>query len=139
MGMVSPYREVEHTADWALEVWAPTLEDLFLDAARGMFHLADLEAAAGAEPSPPRRLVLEAGDREALLVAWLQELLYLSEAEDQVYADLTITTLTPTRLAAVALGRRAAPGGKAIKAVTYHNLMIREAHGQYRVTLVFDV
>jgi len=43
---VSPYVEVEHTADWALRVWAPTLEELFVDAARGMYELA------GAKPSP---------------------------------------------------------------------------------------
>jgi SHS2 domain-containing protein len=139
MKLVSPYREVEHTADWALEVWAPTLEGLYLDAARGMFHLAGFEPAAETEPGPPQPLALEAGDREALLVAWLQELLYLSEAEDTVYADLKITALTPTRMEAVARGWPAAPGGKTIKAVTYHNLHIREGPGQYTVTIVFDV
>jgi SHS2 domain-containing protein len=139
MKTVSPFREVEHTADWALEVWAPTLEGLYLDAARGMFHLAALEPAPGAGPGPPRPLLLEAGDPEALLVAWLQELLYLSEAEGQVYDDLQITALTPARLEAVARGRPAAPGAKTIKAVTYHNLRIRQGPDQFTVTIVFDV
>jgi SHS2 domain-containing protein len=84
-------------------------------------------------------MVLEAGDHEALLVAWLQELLYLSEAEDRVYDDLTIMALTPARLEAVARGRPAAPGSKTIKAVTYHNLRIQAGAGQYTVTIVFDV
>jgi RNA-splicing ligase RtcB len=37
---MSPYRELEHTADWALQVWSPTLEGLFTEAAKGMYTLS---------------------------------------------------------------------------------------------------
>lgn len=134
---VSPFREIEHTADWALEVWAPTLEALFVDAARGMFHLAG--AAPGGPPVEPRRLDLTAGDQEALLVAWLQELLYLSEAEGLVFDGFRINVLTDTRLQGEARGRPAARAGRPIKAVTYHNLSIRRVDEDYRVAIVFDV
>jgi SHS2 domain-containing protein len=136
---VSPFQEIDHTADWALEVWAPTLEGLFVDAARGMYHLAGAEPAAATAPGEPRLLELAADDAEALLVAWLQELLYLSETEGLVFDDLTLLALTPTHLRAEARGRPTAQPGKAIKAVTFHNLSIRREDGRYRVVIVFDV
>ncbi len=37
---MSLYREIDHTADWDLEVRAPTGEALLTEAARGMYQLA---------------------------------------------------------------------------------------------------
>lgn len=137
--MMSPYREVEHTADWALQVWAPTREALFVEAAKGMYALA------GATPSDARagplvRLIeLSGGDYEALLVAWLQELLYDLEAEGNVYTEFRIQTLTPTHLQAEVIGASIGQVTKAIKAVTYHNLDIRDMAEGFEVAIVFDV
>jgi len=142
---VTPFEEIEHTADWALHVWAATLSELYVEAARGMFHLTAPEAAgppASAAERPaaqPRSLTLNAGDAESLLVAWLQELLYLSETEGVVFDDFTVEHLTPTHLTATAWARPASRPEKPIKAVTYHNLTIRRVDGGYSVALVFDV
>ena len=38
-GDPSGFREREHTADWELEVWAPDLPGLLVQAARGMYWL----------------------------------------------------------------------------------------------------
>lgn len=134
---MSPFREIEHTADWALEVWAPTLAELFVDAARGMQALAGAQAGAGAV----RRLRLEltAVDAEALLVAWLQELLFYTESEGLVFDLFEIESLSSTVLRAQVVGRLASRLDKVIKAVTYHNLAIRATPDGFSVTLVFDV
>jgi len=136
---MSPYREVDHTADWALHVWAATLEALFVDAARGMQALAGVSAETGGGANATRRVVLEAADAESLLVAWLQELLYLGEAEGRVFDPIAIETLTPTRLQARVRGRETGSTIRDIKAVTFHNLAIRPIEGGYEATLVFDV
>ena len=138
---VSPYREVDHTADWALHVWAPTLEGLFADAARGMYALTGAAPSARAlGPSPLRRRIeLKAEDYESLLVAWLQELLYHTESEGLVFDDFRIEVLDPAHLRAEASGGTAGQPGKLIKAATYHNLEIRRTAAGYEMTIVFDV
>ncbi len=142
---MTPFEEIEHTADWALRVWAPTLSELYVEAARGMFHLTAPELAgppsSAAQPpaAQPHTLTINAGDAESLLVAWLQELLYLSETEGVRFDDFAVERLTPTHLTATAWARPASRPEKPIKAVTYHNLAIRRVDGGYAVALVFDV
>lgn len=142
---MSPFQEIEHTADWALRVWAASLPELFVDAARGMFHLAApalADAPVSAAPGPvglPRTLDIAAGDAESLLVAWLQELLYLSETEGVIFEHFSIERLTSTHLTATAWAWPAGRPEKPIKAVTYHNLAIRREDDGYSVALVFDV
>jgi SHS2 domain-containing protein len=134
---MSPFREIDHTADWALEVWAPTLEQLFVDAARGMYQLAG--AVPDASQRQQRRLTLTAGDTESLLVSWLQELLYVTESEGLAFDEFHVASLSPQRLEAEAAGGPATALEKVIKAVTYHNLAIRASEAGYSVTIVFDV
>ena len=134
---MSPYREVDHTADWALHVWAPTPEELFVEAARGMYALAGAQAQPGA--TVRRRIELAAEDHESLLVAWLQELLYISESEELVFTGYRIEYLDATHLRAEVEGGPMAQRVKAIKAVTYHNLKINRTADGYETTIVFDV
>ena len=134
---MSPFREVDHTADWALHVWAPTLETLFVEAAVGMYALA---GAQPGEAAPERRPVaVSAEDIEALLVTWLQELLYLTESEGLIFSSYRLDGFTPTTLRAEVHGSPAGRLAKAIKAVTYHNLKIEQTARGYEVTIVFDV
>ena len=141
---MSPYLEIEHTADWALRVWAPTLAELFVDAARGMYALLGVSPDAQVDPAARvddvhRRLELSGSDSEMLLVAWLQELLYYDESEGLVFGRFEIEALTSTRLVATLIGRLAAQPARVIKAVTYHNLAIRPTADGLEATLVFDV
>ena len=134
---MSPFREIDHTADWALEVWARTREALFVEAARGMYALA---GAVPMEAPRTRRLVsLSAGDAESLLVAWLQELLYFTESEGLAFDEFHLAELTAERLEAEVVGAPVQHLAKVIKAVTYHNLAIRETEAGLAVTIVFDV
>lgn len=134
---MSPFREIDHTADWALEVSALTLEQLFVEAARGMYALAG--AVPGAGQRERRRVTLAGGDAETLLVSWLQELLYLTESEGLAFDEFHLLSLTPQLLEAEAVGGPAARLEKVIKAVTYHNLAVRTTEAGLSVTIVFDV
>jgi len=138
---VSPYREVDHTADWALHVWAPSLAELFVDAARGMYALSGAQATASLV-SVQRTIEARADhDYEVLLVSWLQELLYLTESERLVFADFQVEALTPDYLRATVAGAPSSrpDATRVIKAVTYHDLTLRQTEAGYAVTLVFDV
>ncbi len=130
------YREREHTADWALEVWAPDLAGLLEQAARGMYALAGARLAD--EERQVRRLELHAADAESLLVNFLGELLYLGEAEGLGFEGYVLR-LEGFHLQAELSGRRLAGLAKEIKAVTYHNLAVRQTESGLETCIVFDV
>lgn len=139
MSANSGYREIEHTADWQLEVWAPDLPTLFSLAAEGMLALANVRIESSQQVN--RKLHLKAGDLESLLVSFLSELLYLGEAQGLGFGrtDIVILPGQPVELRANLLGGQILEQAKEIKAVTYHNLEIRQVDGLYRVRIVFDV
>lgn len=130
------FREVEHTADWEIEVWAPDLPALLEQAARGMYALTNTRLAPA--PRQRRELSLSAPDRESLLVAFLEELRYLAEVEGIAF-DNYVLELPEDRLIAQLEGAPLISESKEIKAVTYHNLVIRESDQGLRVNIVFDV
>ncbi|MEJ2597944.1 MAG: archease [Anaerolineales bacterium] len=130
------FQEVEHTADWALEIWAPTLAQLFEQAARGMLALTGIELAAQAREI--RQLDLLAIDLESLLVNFLNELLFWGENEYMAFDDFHLT-IEGTHLTGWVEGAPIAAQTKEIKAVTYHNLVISHSAGEFRVRIVLDV
>lgn len=130
------HREIEHTADWELEVWGPDMEALLQQAAHGMYRLIGVELAAGDRLE--HCLELEAADREALLVEFLGELLYLMESAGVAFDELEMT-VDGCRVAARLTGAAIASQGKQIKAVTYHRLEVRTTGQGLRTRIVFDV
>ncbi|MDX1437531.1 MAG: archease [Anaerolineales bacterium] len=130
------YREIEHTADWALQVWAPDLSELFRQAALGMYALSGIKLAPPAEQS--RIIKLDAPDNESLLVAFLSELLLISEAERFGFSELSLD-VQPGQVKAGLTGGEIIRQEKEIKAVTFHNLEIRQEGELFSAEIVFDV
>jgi len=130
------YRELEHTADWELEVWAPDLSGLLEQAARGMYWLSGtrLENAKRAA----RKFRVTAIDAESMLVSFLNELLYLGETEGVAFDTYQITVDGQTLMASLE-GAPITGLDKQIKAVTFHNLSIRASEKGIETTIVFDV
>lgn len=132
------YEEIPHTADWALKVRGATMEDLFVNAAEGMYALMGSSPTAGS-PQTTREIALDASDVESLLVGWLNELLYFTESEGLAFTRFAVKELTPTRLMAEAVGGPASEIKKYIKAATFHNLKIERTDEGVEATVVFDV
>ena len=130
------YREIEHTADWELEVWAPHLPELLRQAALGMYALAGVRLQDA--PRHSRVIELQAEDGEGLQVAFLSELLYLVETENLAFDRLEIQ-IEEERLRARLEGAPIARIGKEIKAVTYHTMKIQQRADGLKVNIVFDV
>jgi SHS2 domain-containing protein len=132
---------LEHTADKGIRVEAESLAEIMAGAATGMFaSMVDLD---GLEPTVRRDVAVSAADREALLVAWLQELIFLFEVEDLVFFDFEIRSATETALAAVARGcpwpEDRPRIGAAVKAVTYYGLHVEQTPAGWSAEVVFDV
>ena len=136
MSQPAGFQERAHTADWALDVWAPDLPTLLKQAARGMTALMGLHTRSA--PRVSHAFDLPFADRESLLVGFLSELLYLS-ARDGLGFDQFDLTLTADQLHAVVGGQPIDHLAKEIKAVTYHNLRVVETARGLEATIVFDV
>lgn len=130
------FRELEHTADWQLEVWAPDLPGLFAQAAFGMYELSGTRLHPADRVS--EELDLESHDLEGLLVEFLHELLYLAESQGMAFDEFNIK-IEDARLSAQVRGAPIADQNKEIKAVTYHDLKIQEGLRGLEAKIVFDV
>jgi SHS2 domain-containing protein len=130
------YREIEHTADWMLEVWAPDLPALLEQAARGMYALSGVKLALGDR----RNITLELDflDPESLLVRFLGELLYYADQESLGFDGFQIQ-VEGTHMDALLSGSTIISRDKEIKAVTYHYLEIRSTDQGLEARVVFDV
>jgi SHS2 domain-containing protein len=107
-----------------------------VNAASAIFSL---EGALDAQSSLTREVRVEGMDRVALLVNWLNELLFLQETEHETYQKFEITELSETALTATIHGAPSAPQTKFIKAVTFHDLYIVQTETRYEATIVVDV
>ena len=136
-----PFEIIEHPADVGIRVYGRDLAALFAHAALGLCSLiTDTDTVLERET---RSVEVAALDRESLLVAWLSEVLWLIEAEDLLFARFTIESLSDTGLAATAYGEPADPQRHpyrgVIKAVTYHQLQLRQQAGTWSTNIIFDV
>ena len=132
------FEEIEHTADCALHVWGQNLNELLLNAARGMNSLIAFDLSSIPD-NIEKHFELAAIDAESLLVEWLSELAYWAETQMLIFRRFDLYNVTPTHLQAVMHGGHASRLKKHIKAVTYHNLKIVETKKGVEATVVLDV
>ncbi|HUV95583.1 MAG TPA: archease [Anaerolineae bacterium] len=132
------FEELDHTADLCIRAYGSDLKELFACAARGMFSL--MQCAPG---GPGRRvshhIALEADDVETLLVDWLNELLYLGEAGQELYDAYDMTHLGERHLEATVSGATNHPPRRGIKAATFSDLHVTRGSSGYQATITFDV
>jgi len=135
------FEVVEHTADTGIIAYGTDMQEAFANAAYGMFSLmADLRQV---REETSRYVEAEASDRESLVVSWLNELLYIFDAERIIFRRFDILQVTNTRLKADAYGekvdasRHKLRGG--VKAATYHMLQVAERGDRCSIRVIFDV
>ena len=129
------YRWIDHTAELELHVDAPTEPGIFQEALRAFGELI-ADDARGEDVALD--VELTAPDRAALLVRWLDELVYRAETDDLVPQDVEGLELSGDRLAATVRGFRGEPR-HLVKGVTYNGLAFEGGDGGYRATVVLDV
>ncbi|HMK92159.1 MAG TPA: archease [Thermoleophilia bacterium] len=133
----------EHTADVGLRAWAPDPAGVFEQAALGLLSLiCDPASVAGSESYT---VVAEApaGDLAAVLVAFLNELLYRIETDAIIFAGIAVGEPTDSAVSARATGEpldaaRHRPR-LGVKAATYHRLFFGRLGSGWEARVVLDV
>jgi len=140
--MKDGFRFLDHTGDFAFEVWAKGLEGLFAQASlavtEAMVDSASVRSLQSVEWS------VKADFLEGLLVRQLTEILFLLETKALVFAEFEIHWKDDFELNCIARGEAFDPdrhGFKtALKAVTYHQLKIlQKEDGTFHAQVVLDV
>lgn len=123
------YRLIDHTADMAYEVEGASFEHLLETATAALADIVlDCEHATLDES---RELVVGGEDREDVLVAWLNEVVVAFEDDGFLAWDADVEYANERGARGVLRGRtldfdREQPD-RVIKAVTYHDLSVRES------------
>jgi protein archease len=135
-GVMGP-EEIEHTADRAFRVRGRNLAELLERAAQAMVAL---DGEPPISKSFIRRVIeVEGSDRETLLVNWLNEILYLEQTHHEFYDHCLLSDVSKNHLRAQLYGRQLDHSVTSLKAVTFHNLEVKESSEGLEATIVVDV
>jgi SHS2 domain-containing protein len=140
MGAAASHRFEEHTAEVLLRVEAPSLAALYAEAGRALAELLT-DDPSRVSRTEPESLVVEAADRAALLVAFLDEIVFRAETRGRVYPEVVVERVTDRTLTATIRGGAPATWRTAVKAATWHRLLVAEAPDGdgFVATVVLDV
>jgi len=132
------HRFEDHTSEVQVHLRAPDLPALYREAG---LALAELMAPA-AQPAGAGdwdEVALEARDAAALLVDWIDELIYRVDTTGQVFADVEVDRADARSLRARVRGSTPPEFQTAVKAATFHDLHVERADGGWEARLVLDV
>jgi SHS2 domain-containing protein len=139
--LMKRYEVIDHTADIGIKAYGKELEDLFVNAAYGMFSLiADLK---NVQTKESLNIKLEAPNIEELFLSWLSELLYQFNSKNIIFRDFAIDKLSEREISARAIGEKLNPKKhhlkSEIKAVTYYWLKVQKLKDYWQGEVIFDV
>ena len=139
--MSKKYEFIEHTADLGLKAYGASVEELFVNAAEGLFDA--LVSPKSVEEREERVIEVEAEALDELMVSWLAELLYVYDTEKFVFKRFDVKRLKGNQVEAIARGEVLDPARHeiktGIKAVTYHQLYVEESEGSWETQVIFDI
>ena len=131
----------EHTADIGLEAWGLTLADALTSAGLGLQSL--IVTGGQIRETECHTLDVRAKDSEALVVAWLNELLFALDVHGTVFARFEVETIDNVALHAIGYGEQLDTArhqlGTAVKAATFHELSVAEQDGHTQIRVILDV
>jgi SHS2 domain-containing protein len=129
------FEEIAHTADLQIIAYGKTLEELFVNAGKAMYQVTGAEP--GSYKNKARSVSLNESDHETLLIAYLEELVFLTD--QRLMAVAPELNISLTELSGVIPLYSLKKMKTEIKAVTYHEMEIKEKDGMYRTKITFDI
>lgn len=138
------YEYLEHTGDIGIRAYGSTLEELFINAAQGLFEaIADLSTV---DTITQTEIEVSAESLEELMVAWLDELNFRHEVEEIFFREVEIREIStaPYRLTAVAYGEPVDFTKHVVytevKSITYHQLIVEQTpDDRWMAQVIFDL
>jgi len=136
-----PYKFLEHTADVKFRIESPTIEEMFSSAAKALNETirGDIKIFEQEEKS----FEIEGKDLEELLYNFLEEFLFLLDAEDFLISKIKSIQidLENKRIKCAVTGDKADnyKFTNDVKAITYNEMFVKEKEGKFICEVVLDV
>jgi SHS2 domain-containing protein len=131
----------EHTADLGLAIEADSLPALLAEAGEGLFEIIAGDIAQ-IRPTTEDRFAVPGTDPMWLLFDWVAELHAAFEIRRMLYRSFQVS-VDATGLVAIARGEAYDPAvhtlAHEIKAITQHELVVRQDADGWRATLIVDI
>ena len=139
--MSETFRQLDHTADLAFEMTAPTEPSLLLGAASNLVAIMTDASAGGADELEEREIRVEALDGEDRLVRWLNEIIYHAMTGTFLLRSAEIELIGDGEMRAICRGETDAfeKVTNELKCATYHDLVVEEREGGWYARVVIDV
>jgi len=138
---VAGWEHFDVEADVGVRAWGPTRAEAFAQATVGVFAL--LVAPDEVQAREPREVRAQADGPQALLVAWIDECLYVHEIEGFVVRSTEMGVCSDTVAHGVLLGEPLDPSrhrvGAVVKGATYHGVAVEDRGGSHEVCVIVDV
>lgn len=142
-GPLTGVHPIEHTADLGFEVEAASLEECFALMAAALFQ----SFMPTRPPSRAQQMTIDVeasgAGMEELLVAWLEELLYLSEVRQLVFQTVEVSVVQQAKVVGRITGWHAGEGtrytGPGVKGITRHGLSLEHVGSAWRARVFVDV
>jgi SHS2 domain-containing protein len=135
------YKLLDHTADLGMIVKGDSCEGLFRNAGMALIDIMILNKAP--ESGEKKEISINGNDLPDLMVKWLSELLYLFEVEHLITTEIEVNQLSPSHLSVslmtVGFDSRYHEVLREIKAVTYHQVEVREDGSLWTARVIFDL
>jgi SHS2 domain-containing protein len=129
---------VDHTSEVTIRLWAPTFDGLVGEATRAFGALVPAETKR-VDDGTWREFEVEARDRAAGLVEWLNEIVYLCEVEQWLPVDAEVAGGEGAELRIRARGVRLGAPFVLVKAATLHDAIVREGDRGLEGEVTLDV
>src|SRR5512135_110267 len=135
---MSTHEFLEHIGETRLRLQAASLESLLAEAAvaLGEVELAGIPLEPG---HLERQIEVAAVDTGALLVDWLNELIYLAESEACVPVSAEVRLTAPSALEARVTCQRLSRPPALVKAATHHGLRLARVTAGWEAEVILDV
>ena len=132
------YEFLDHTSEVTVRLRAASFADLVAEAGRAMAELM-LNGEDRESVDEWREIQVIGSERGALLVEWMNELIYLAETEQWAPVDLEVTEVEPLQLRIRARGVSLEQPFASVKAATLHGLLVREEPEGMEAEVTLDV
>jgi len=135
------YKFLPHTADVKIQASGKTLEDAFVSSADAMKETILRHKKTKIAGKIKKKIIVSGKDNEALLYNFLEEFLYLLDAEDFVLSEIEKLKIKDNKLEAELLGDKASKYkfSNEVKAITYNEMFVRKEKNKYLIQFVLDV
>ncbi|MBU0731676.1 archease [Patescibacteria group bacterium] len=131
------YEILEHTADLKIRGFGKTKEELLANLAFGLFSEINHDLNEE-DKDVEKRVIVKAVDEQAMFVDFFNELLTLSDINDEIYAKYDLR-VEGSNVTGRMWGKKVLQNDLDVKACTYNDLNIEKTKDGWMAEVVFDI